>query len=320
MPGLILKYGTNYMLIRKNTLQSLADTMSEPEIRGRSLWADARKRFIHNKAAVAGLTVLILVSLFAFIGEWLAQYPNDEIDFMVIGQVAELGGPSFANGHYFGTDDLGRDLFARVVQGTQISLMVGIVGAAIAVVAGTLYGAIAGYVGGQVDNVMMRIVDMLMAIPYMFVIILLLVMFGRSISMLFVGIGLLSWLDMSRIVRGQTLSLKNKEFIEAAQATGVSSFKIILRHILPNLLGVVAVYATLLVPLMILTESFISFLGLGVQEPNTSWGALIFEGAGTMQYGTLWQLAFPLFFFVITLFSFFFIGDGLRDALDPKDR
>jgi len=308
------------MLIRKNTLQSLADTMSEPEIRGRSLWADARKRFIHNKAAVAGLTVLILVSLFAFIGEWLAQYPNDEIDFMVIGQVAELGGPSFANGHYFGTDDLGRDLFARVVQGTQISLMVGIVGAAIAVVAGTLYGAIAGYVGGQVDNVMMRIVDMLMAIPYMFVIILLLVMFGRSISMLFVGIGLLSWLDMSRIVRGQTLSLKNKEFIEAAQATGVSSFKIILRHILPNLLGVVAVYATLLVPLMILTESFISFLGLGVQEPNTSWGALIFEGAGTMQYGTLWQLAFPLFFFVITLFSFFFIGDGLRDALDPKDR
>lgn len=320
MPGLTQKYGTNYMLIRKNTLQSLADTMSEPETRGRSLWADARKRFIHNKAAVTGLAVLILVSLFAFIGEWLAQYPNDEIDFMVIGQVAELGGPSFANGHYFGTDDLGRDLFARVVQGTQISLMVGIVGAAIAVVAGTLYGAIAGYVGGHVDNVMMRIVDMLMAIPYMFVIILLLVMFGRSISMLFVGIGLLSWLDMSRIVRGQTLSLKNKEFIEAAQATGVSSFKIILRHILPNLLGVVAVYATLLVPLMILTESFISFLGLGVQEPNTSWGALIFEGAGTMQYGTLWQLAFPLFFFVITLFSFFFIGDGLRDALDPKDR
>ncbi|MCP4182393.1 MAG: ABC transporter permease subunit [Hyphomicrobiales bacterium] len=308
------------MLIRKNSLQSLADTMSEPEIRGRSLWADARKRFIHNKAAVAGLAVLILVSVFASFGGWLAQYPNDEIDFMVIGQVAELGGPSFANGHYFGTDDLGRDLFARVVQGTQISLMVGIVGAAIAVVAGTLYGAIAGYVGGQVDNVMMRIVDMLMAIPYMFVIILLLVMFGRSISMLFVGIGLLSWLDMSRIVRGQTLSLKNKEFIEAAQATGVSSINIILRHILPNLLGVVAVYATLLVPLMILTESFISFLGLGVQEPNTSWGALISEGAGTMQYGTLWQLAFPLFFFVITLFSFFFIGDGLRDALDPKDR
>ena len=167
---------------------------------------------------------------------------------------------------------------------------------------------------------MMRTVDILMSIPYMFVLILLLVMFGRSMSMLFLGIGLISWLDMSRIVRGQTLSLKNREFIEAARATGVSSFRIIIRHIVPNLLGVVAVYATLLVPLMILTESFISFLGLGVQEPLTSWGALISEGAGTMNYGTLWQLAFPLFFFVITLFGFFFVGDGLRDALDPKER
>jgi oligopeptide transport system permease protein len=167
---------------------------------------------------------------------------------------------------------------------------------------------------------MMRIVDILLAIPYMFVLILLLVVFGRSLSMLFLGIGLISWLEMSRIVRGQTLSLKNREFIEAARATGVPAWKIILRHIVPNLLGVVAVYATLLVPLMILSESFISFLGLGVQEPLTSWGALISEGAGTMSYGTLWQLAFPLFFFCITLFAFFFVGDGLRDALDPKDR
>ena len=167
---------------------------------------------------------------------------------------------------------------------------------------------------------MMRAVDILMSIPYMFVLILLLVMFGRSIFMLFLGIGLISWLDMSRIVRGQTLSLKHKEFIEAAQATGVPAFTIIRRHIVPNLLGVVAVYATLLVPLMILTESFISFLGLGVQEPLTSWGALISEGAKTINYGTLWQLAFPLFFFIITLFAFFFVGDGLRDALDPKDR
>ena len=216
--------------------------------------------------------------------------------------------------------DLGRDLFARTVQGTQISLMVGIVGAAIAVVVGTLYGATAGYVGGRTDQFMMRAVDILMSIPYMFVLILLLVMFGRSMSMLFLGIGLISWLDMSRIVRGQTLSLKNREFIEAARAIGVPAWKIVLRHVVPNLLGVVAVYATLLVPLMILTESFISFLGLGVQEPLTSWGALISEGAGTMNYGTLWQLAFPLFFFVITLFGFFFVGDGLRDALDPKDR
>ncbi|GHA48834.1 peptide ABC transporter permease [Amylibacter ulvae] len=308
------------MLIEQDKMENLADAMVAAEVKGRSPWVDARKRFFNNKAAVAGLIVLICVGLFAFLGGYFAKFSNDEIDFMVIGQVAQLGGPSISSGHYFGTDDLGRDMFARVVQGTQISLMVGVVGAAIAVIAGTLYGATAGYVGGRIDNIMMRIVDILMAIPYMFVLILLLVIFGRSISMLFIGIGLLSWLEMSRIVRGQTLTLKNKEFIEAAQATGVSSFKIITRHIVPNLLGVVAVYATLLVPLMILTESFISFLGLGVQEPLTSWGALISEGAGTMQYGTLWQLVFPLFFFVITLFGFYFVGDGLRDALDPKDR
>ncbi|WP_245890906.1 ABC transporter permease subunit [Albidovulum aquaemixtae] len=301
-------------------MKSLSDRLAAEEVRGRSLWADARHRFLRNKAAVGGLIVLILVGLFAIFGNYIAAWSNEELDFTVMGQVAQLGAPSLSNGHYFGTDDLGRDLFARTVQGTRISLMVGIVGSAIAVVVGTLYGATAGYVGGRVDNIMMRSVDILMSIPYMFVLILLLVMFGRSIAMLFIGIGLISWLDMSRIVRGQTLSLKHKEFIEAAQATGVPSYKIIWRHIVPNLLGVVAVYATLLVPLMILTESFISFLGLGVQEPLTSWGALISEGAGTINYGTLWQLAFPLFFFIITLFAFFFVGDGLRDALDPKDR
>lgn len=308
------------MVVDTIRMKSLSDRLAADEVRGRSLWADARSRFMHNKAAVAGLIVLVLVGLFAIFGNYLAAWSNEELDFTVMGQIAQLGGPSFENGHYFGTDDLGRDLFARTVQGTRISLMVGIVGSAIAVVVGTLYGATAGYVGGRADNVMMRAVDILMSIPYMFVLILLLVMFGRSIFMLFLGIGLISWLDMSRIVRGQTLSLKHKEFIEAAQATGVPSFIIIWRHIVPNLLGVVAVYATLLVPLMILTESFISFLGLGVQEPLTSWGALISEGAKTINYGTLWQLAFPLFFFIITLFAFFFVGDGLRDALDPKDR
>ena len=269
---------------------------------------------------MAGLVILLLVALFAIFGGQIAIWSNEELDFSVMGQVATMGHPSLENGHYFGTDDLGRDLFARTVQGTQISLLVGIVGAGIAVIVGTLYGAVAGYVGGRTDQIMMRTVDILMSIPYMFVLILLLVMFGRSMTMLFLGIGLISLLDMARIVRGQTLSLKNREFIEAARATGVSTWRIIIRHIVPNLLGVVAVYATLLVPLMILTESFISFLGLGVQEPLTSWGALISEGAGTMSYGTLWQLAFPLFFFVITLFGFFFVGDGLRDALDPKER
>lgn len=308
------------MVIDATKMKSLGDRLAADEVRGRSPWADARKRFMHNKAAVVGMVVLILVGLFALLGNFVAVWSNEELDFSIMGQIAEMGGPSFANGHYFGTDDLGRDLFARTVQGTRISLMVGIVGAAIAVIVGTLYGATAGYVGGRTDNIMMRTVDILMSVPYMFVLILLLVIFGRSINMLFIGIGLISWLDMSRIVRGQTLSLKHKEFIEAAQAIGVPSFTIIRRHIVPNLLGVVAVYATLLVPLMILTESFISFLGLGVQEPLTSWGALISEGAGTINYGTLWQLAFPLFFFIVTLFAFFFVGDGLRDALDPKDR
>ncbi|WP_374634864.1 ABC transporter permease subunit [Paracoccus sp. (in: a-proteobacteria)] len=307
-------------MIDTQKMQSLAARMADAEVKGRSPWADARRRFRRNKAAMVSLIVLVLVALFAIFGNSVAVWSNEDMDFNVIGQAAELGAPSLENGHYFGTDDLGRDLFSRTVQGTQVSLMVGLIGAAIAVIVGTLYGATAGYVGQRTDAIMMRIVDILLAIPYMFVLILLLVVFGRSLSMLFLGIGLISWLEMSRIVRGQTLSLKNREFIEAARATGVPAWKIILRHIVPNLLGVVAVYATLLVPLMILSESFISFLGLGVQEPLTSWGALISEGAGTMSYGTLWQLLFPLFFFCITLFAFFFVGDGLRDALDPKDR
>ena len=308
------------MIINKN-IEDLSKNLSESgEIKGRSLWYDARTRFLKNKAAVTSLIILSIILIFAFLGPLFAQWSNEEIDWTILGDISTLGMPSFNTGHFFGTDELGRDLYSRVIQGTKISLMVGVVGALIAVFVGTLYGAIAGYFGGRIDTIMMRIVDILMSIPYMFVLILLLVIFGRSIFMLFVGIGLISWLDMSRIVRGQTLSIKKKEFIEAAVATGVGNFTIILRHIIPNLLGVVAVYATLLVPGMILTESFISFLGLGIQEPNTSWGALISEGAKTMRYGTLWQLLFPLFFFVVSLFSFFFIGDGLRDALDPKDR
>ena len=308
------------MIIIKKNIETLSKNLSAEEIQGRSLWYDARMRFFKNKAAVTSLFLLLAILFFSFFGPFLAQWSNEEIDWSVLGDIAILGSPSFDTGHYFGTDELGRDLYSRVIQGTKISLMVGVVGALIAVLVGTLYGAIAGYFGGKLDNFMMRLVDILMSIPYMFVLILLLVIFGRSIIMLFIGIGLISWLDMARIVRGQTLSIKQKEFVEAALATGVGNFTIIIRHIIPNLLGVVAVYATLLVPGMILTESFISFLGLGVQEPNTSWGALISEGAGTMSYGTLWQLLFPLFFFIVSLLSFFFIGDGLRDALDPKDR
>lgn len=308
------------MLPNPQNMQGIADAMALSEVKGRSLWADARTRFLRNKAATVSLVLLAFVTAFALFGSLIAQWERDFVDFTLIGSNAYKGVPSLETGHYFGTDNNGRDLYARVVQGTGISLMVGMVGAMVAVVVGTLYGATAGYFGGRLDGVMMRIVDVLMSIPFMFVLILMLVIFGRSITMLFIGIGLISWLDMARIARGQTLTIKNKEFVEVAVATGVHPIKIILRHIVPNLLGIVIVYATLLVPNMIIFESFISFLGLGVQEPNTSLGALINEGAGSMQYGTLWQIGFPLFFFVVTIFAFFFVGDGLRDALDPKDR
>ncbi len=304
--------------LKQRKTAEMAERMAE--VKGRSLWADARKRFVQNRAAMASLIVLTCIILFSIFGGYLNPYDIETTDWDVLGSVLEKGRPSLETGHYFGYDDSARDLFQRVVQGSRISLAVGFIGAGIAVFVGTIYGAVAGYVGGRVDSIMMRFVDIAMSIPYMFVLILLLVVFGRSIYMIFLGIGLTAWLDMSRIVRGQTLSLKNKEFIEAAMVTGVSAPRIILRHIVPNLLGVVVVYTTLLVPGMILTESFISFLGLGVQEPYTSWGALISEGVKSMYYGTWWQLAFPLAFFVVTIFSFFFIGDGLRDALDPKDR
>ena len=309
------------MVPSSDNMERIAEALTEAEaVQGRSLWQDARARFFRNKAAVGALIALTLVVLFTIIGPFFAKWDFETIDYSAIGSLSDTGVPSIETGHYFGTDDLGRDLYSRTIQGTQTSLLVGIIGAFVATVVGTLYGATAGFVGGWVDNLMMRTVDILVAIPYMFIIILLLVIFERSFFMLFVGIGIVSWLDMSRIVRGQTLSLKNREFVEAAHAAGVPWFTIVLRHIVPNLLGVVVVYATLLVPLMILAESFISFLGLGVQEPNTSLGALINEGSGTMLYGTLWQLLFPLTFFLVTIVSLFFIGDGLRDALDPKDR
>ncbi len=322
MPGWTRASGTDVspLLFGRRAIRSLSTSGASDASGGRSLWQDARGRFLRSRAAVTSLAILVLLVLFVLFGDILAAWSNEEIDWAMLGNVAEEGGPSFANGHYFGVDELGRDLFARTVQGTGISLMVGVLGALVSMVVGTLYGAVAGYLGGAVDNVMMRIVDVLMAIPYMFVLIVFMVVFGRSILMLFVGIGLISWLDMARIARGQTLSIKNRDFVEAAVAIGVRPGKIILRHIIPNLLGVVVVYATLLVPSMIIYESFISFLGLGVQEPDTSLGALISDGAGQMQYGTLWQLLFPLFFFVTTLFAFFFVGDGLRDALDPRDR
>ncbi len=207
----------------------------------------------------------------------------------------------------------------RVAIGGRISLLVGIAGALIAVLVGTLYGATSGYIGGKVDTFMMRFLEILNSFPFMFFVILLVTFFGRNIFLIFVAIGMVSWLDMARIVRGQTLSLKQKEFIEAAIVCGVSSRQIVWRHIVPNVLGVVVVYASLLVPGMILFESFLSFLGLGTQEPLSSWGGLLNDGAKSMEAAP-WLLIFPALFLVITLFCFNFIGDGLRDALDPKDR
>lgn len=289
-------------------------------VRGRSLMRDARDRFLRNKASLVCIFVLALILLFVLLGPLFAKWDNEEIDWSALGDIATLGAPSVESGHFFGTDELGRDLYSRTIQATGTSLIVGLIGAAMALVVGTGWGVIAGYYGGRVDGVMMRIVDILYSIPATLFIILILVVAGRSLTTLFIALGAVSWLTMSRIVRGQTLALKNREFVEAARAGGVSEGMIIIRHILPNLLGVVIVYASLLIPEMIYAESFLSFLGLGISEPHTSLGALISEGAGTMGYGTLWQLLFPLTFYVAIIFTMFFIGDGLRDALDPKDR
>lgn len=307
-------------MLADTRIEALVDAEAPPTTKGRSLWRNAGQRFVRNRAAMVSLIVLLSVVVFTIVGPYLARWSIEKIDWSVVGSVLAKGYPSFETGHYFGTDEVGRDLYSRVIQGTQVSLLVGVIGSGIAVIVGTIYGAVAGYFGGRIDSLMMRLVDIIYSIPYMFILILLLIVFGRSFVMLFVGIGLVSWLGMARVVRGQTMTLKNREFVEAAIASGSRPAAVIFRHIVPNLLGVVVVYATLLIPEMILLESFISFLGLGVQEPNTSLGALISEGAQTMQYGTIWQLAFPLAFFVVVLFTFFFVGDGLRDALDPKDR
>lgn len=283
-------------------------------VKGRSLWQDAWRRLRRNKAALASAFILISMMLMVVIGPWLTPFEVDTHDWGM-----DWHAPDVDSGHVFGTDSLGRDLFIRTMHGGRISLAVGIVSTLVSLLIGVTWGAIAGYIGGRVDNIMMRIVDILYAMPFLFFVILLMVFFGRHLILIFVAIGAVNWLDMARIVRGQTLSLKNKEFIEAAQISGASTARIIRRHIVPNLLGIVAVYITLTIPSVILMESFLSFLGLGVAEPYTSWGALVNEGAQEMERAP-WLLAFPATMLALTLFCFNFIGDGLRDALDPKDR
>lgn len=287
-------------------------TMSAPK--GRSLTQDAIRRLTTNKAALTSIFILLTIVLVAFIGPYFVPWSYSEVDWTAIRKP-----PDFAKAHYLGTDQNGRDMLARTLQGTQMSLIVAMVATTVSVTIGIVYGAVAGYFGGRIDAVMMRFVDIMYALPYILFVIILVVIFGRHPILLFVGIGAIEWLTMARIVRGQTLSIKEREFVEAARAGGAKPFAIIMRHIVPNLTGPVVIYATLTIPEIIITESFLSYLGLGVQEPQTSLGTLISAGSGLAE-ALPWMLFAPAAVLVLMLVAFTYLGDGLRDALDPKDR
>ncbi|MGI8469897.1 MAG: ABC transporter permease [Pyrinomonadaceae bacterium] len=311
-------------------------------IKGASLWRDAWKRLLKNKLAVFGMVVIILMTIAVIIGppiiKAITGYTFDSIpsDRNLVNSFP----PSLA--HPMGTDDAGRDVLARVLQGGRISLMVGVISTLVSLIVGVSYGATAGYLGGRIDNVMMRFVDILYSIPYILIVIVLLSVFGgpntpdwiqfladkfggagnqglSQIFLLFFALGLVSWLTMARVVRGQILSLKNQEFVLAARATGVSAPAIIFRHLVPNALGPVIVYATLTIPSVMLSEAFLSFLGIGVQAPYASWGSLASDGIKNIAIFP-WQMIFPGVTMALTLFSLNFLGDGLRDALDPQTR
>ena len=295
-------------------LTNYANTLTLEAPKGRSLTQDALRRLSRNKAAVVSIFLILAIVVFAFVGPYLLPWSYDKIDWTAIRKP-----PDIDKGHFFGTDGNGRDMLARTLMGTQMSLTVAAVATLVSVAIGITYGAIAGYFGGRVDAIMMRFVDIMYAMPYILFVIILVVIFGRSPVLLFVGIGCLEWLTMARIVRGQTLSLKQREFIEAAKAGGAGPFTIIFRHIVPNLTGPVVIYATLTIPEIIITESFLSYLGLGVQEPQTSLGTLISAGGPVVE--TLpWMLLTPAAVLVTLLLCLTYLGDGLRDALDPKDR
>src|ERR1700761_7993259 len=280
----------------------------------RSPLATAARRFVRNRAAFVALLLLALIVLACFVGPLLS--PNNPID----SDWSSLSlPPTLAGMHWFGTDELGRDLLVRTLVGGRVSLEVGLLGTLVSGLIGVAWGATAGYLGGRVDAVMMRIVDMMYAIPYMLIAILMMTLFGRAFYLVVLTISAFSWLDMARVVRGQTLSLRSREIIDAAQRIGVESRSIITRHIVPNLIGVVVVYATVTVPGIVLTESVLSFLGLGVQEPMTSWGVLVEDGAQKLE-AMPWLLLCPATMLCATLYCVSFVGDGLRDAFDPKER
>ncbi len=292
----------------------LTPTQETEEVAGKSLWVDALGRLFKNSAALTSMIILASITLVALLGPLISSHPFDEVYWDFI-----QAPPDFAAGHFFGTDSNGRDLFVRTLYGIQISLLVGVCATTVSLLIGVIYGAISGYMGGRTDNFMMRFVDILYSMPFMFFVILLMVYFGRNIILIFVALGAVEWLTMARIVRGQALTLKGREFVDAARAMGMTTPGIIRRHIIPNSLGPVVVFVTLTIPQVILVESFLSFLGLGVQEPMTSLGVLISEGAKQMESAP-WMLLFPATILAVILFCFNFIGDGLRDALDPRDR
>lgn len=278
--------------------------------KGRSLTQDAAARLRNNKMAMIGFYFLLALIIVAILTPWITPYSYEEQD-LALG----ASGPSVQ--HWLGTDILGRDQLTRIMYGSRISLMVGFIATAVALSIGVLWGATAGFIGGRTDAVMMRIVDALYALPFTIFIILLTVVFGSSMLLLFLAIGAVEWLTMARIVRGQVLTIKRQEYVEAAVSMGLSPWRIISRHLIPNVLGPVIVYTTLTIPSVILLESFLSFLGLGIQPPASSWGSLISDGVETMEEFP-WLLFFPGLVLTLTLFSLNFLGDGLRDALDPR--
>src|SRR6185312_5168149 len=275
---------------------------------GQSLWQDAWHRLRKNKLAVIGAIFVAVLAVACFLTPLVAPGTYAKTNLA-------LGATAPSHAHWLGTDVLGRDLLARVLYGGCISLSVGLAGTFVSVFIGVLYGAIAGYFGGRLDVVLMRIVDIIYSLPFVVFVILVLVVFGQNIILLFMALGAISWLDMARIIRAQVMALKKQEFVEAAVALGLRKRRIILRHLIPNVLGIVTIYATLIVPSVMLLEAFLSFLGLGVQAPMSSWGTLILDGSKSMEQYP-WLLIFPGLCFSLTLFSLNFVGDGLRDALD----
>jgi len=276
----------------------------------RGLWRDSWRRLRRNRPALLGAGLLLLMVLLALLTPWIAPFGYEQ-------QNLVLGATPPSPSHWLGTDVLGRDMLTRILYGGRLSLAVGFIATALALIIGVTYGAVAGFIGGAVDALMMRLVDILYALPIMIFIILLMVLFGRSLLLLFLAIGAVEWMTMARIVRAQVQSLRQQEFVEAAVAMGLPPERIIARHIIPNTLGPVIIYATLTIPSVMLLEAFLSFLGLGVQPPQSSWGLLISQGVETMEEYP-WLLIYPGIALATTLFALNFLGDGLRDALDPK--